>query len=129
MALSLLGFTLWYVQHTRMIANFRGSWLRGGPRFHGHAAAYAVSRGNLQQRYPLHFVRVEPFVVPKKSLTGDNTERVDTRVLQVIYKFDPRGWPRLFVGQQVEVFIEAPLDLGCRCGNGTLKKSQESGCE
>ncbi|MEX0671671.1 MAG: HlyD family efflux transporter periplasmic adaptor subunit [Pirellulales bacterium] len=81
------------------------------PRFQEDAAAYAVPRGNLQQRYPLHFVRVEPFVVPKKSLTGDNTERVDTRVLQVIYKFDPHGRPRLFVGQQVEVFIEAPLDL------------------
>ncbi|MCE9630167.1 MAG: HlyD family secretion protein [Planctomycetia bacterium] len=76
-------------------------------RFREDAAAYAVPRGNLQQRYPLQFVRVEPFVVPKKSLTGDNTERVDTRVLQVIYEFDPRGRPRLFVGQQVEVFIEA----------------------
>ena len=52
-------------------------------------------------------VRVEPFVVPKKSLTGDTTERVDTRVLQVIYEFDPAGRPPLFVGQQVEVFIDA----------------------
>jgi hypothetical protein len=51
-------------------------------------------------------VRVEPFVVPKKSLTGDTTERVDTRVLQVIYQFDPAGKPPLFVGQQVEVFID-----------------------
>jgi hypothetical protein len=50
---------------------------------------------------------VEPFVVPKKSLTGDTTERVDTRVLQVIYGFDPTGRPPLFVGQQVEVFINA----------------------
>jgi hypothetical protein len=39
-------------------------------------------------------------------LTGDNTERVDTRVLQVIYEFDPSGLPPLFVGQQVEVFID-----------------------
>jgi len=46
-------------------------------------------------------------VVPKKSLTGDTTERVDTRVLQVIYGFDPTGRPPLFVGQQVEVFINA----------------------
>jgi hypothetical protein len=35
-----------------------------------------------------------------------NTERVDTRVLQVIYSFDPTGLP-VHVGQQVEVFIEA----------------------
>jgi HlyD family secretion protein len=76
-------------------------------RFRSDVPATAVPRGNLQVRYPLRFVRIEPFVVPKKSLTGDNTERVDTRVLQVIYEFDPAGLPPLFVGQQVEVFIEA----------------------
>lgn len=78
------------------------------PRFREGLPAVAVPRGNLQQRYPLEFVRVEPFVVPKKSLTGDNTERVDTRVLQVIYEFDPTGLPPLYVGQQVEVFIDTP---------------------
>jgi multidrug resistance efflux pump len=77
------------------------------PRFRHDVPATAVPRGNLQVRYPLTFVRVEPFVIPKKSLTGDNTERVDTRVLQVIYEFEPSGLPPLFVGQQVEVFIEA----------------------
>ena len=77
------------------------------PRFDPGAAASAVPRGSLQERYPLKFVRIEPFVVPKKSLTGDNTERVDTRVLQVIYECDPDGRPPLFVGQQVEVFITA----------------------
>ncbi|MFM8635656.1 MAG: HlyD family secretion protein [Planctomycetia bacterium] len=77
------------------------------PRFTETARATAVPRGSLQERYPLEFVRVEPFVVPKKSLTGDNTERVDTRVLQVIYACDPTGRPPLFVGQQVEVYLEA----------------------
>jgi len=76
-------------------------------RFSERAVATAVPRGDLQERYPLAFVRVEPYVVPKKSLTGDNTERVDTRVLQVIYSLDPAGRPPIFVGQQVEVFIEA----------------------
>lgn len=77
------------------------------PRFRTGLPATAVPRGNLQEKYPLEFVRVEPFVVPKKSLTGDTTERVDTRVLQVIYEFDPTNRPPLFVGQQVEVFIDA----------------------
>jgi hypothetical protein len=63
-------------------------------------------RGDPRQQYDLTFVRVEPYVVPKKSLTGDNTERVDTRVLQVIYAAAP-GQGRLYVGQQVDVFIEA----------------------
>jgi len=75
-------------------------------RFDQAAPATAFPRGNLQERYPLEFVRVEPFVVPKKSLTGDTTERVDTRVLQVIYEFDPAGRPPLFVGQQVDVYID-----------------------
>src|SRR5258708_40357599 len=57
---------------------------------------------------PLKFVRFEPFVLPKKSLTGDSTERVDTRVLQVIYRVE-RDDLRLFVGQQMDVFIDAPL--------------------
>lgn len=76
------------------------------PRFRPELPAAAFPRGNLQVRYPLRFVRVQPFVVPKKSLTGENTERVDTRVLQVIYAFDPDGLPPLYVGQQVEVFID-----------------------
>ena len=53
----------------------------------------------------MRFVRVEPYVIPKKSLTGDNTERVDTRVLQVIYQVD-RDEPGLFVGMQVDVFLD-----------------------
>ena len=45
-------------------------------------------RGKNDRHYPLRFVRVEPYVVGKRWLTGDNTERVDTRVLQVIYALD-----------------------------------------
>ncbi len=52
-------------------------------------------------------VRFEPYVVPKRSLTGESTERVDTRVLQAIYSFD-RGDLTIYVGQQMDVFIEAP---------------------
>jgi HlyD family secretion protein len=71
------------------------------------ARAFATVRGNAGLRTPVSFVRFEPFVLPKKSLTGDSTERVDTRVLQVIYRVDNDALP-LFVGQQMDVFIEAP---------------------
>lgn len=74
------------------------------PRFRKGAPAFANPRGNTQLRYPLTFVRVEPYVIPKKSLTGDNTERVDTRVLQVIYALDVSDKP-IYVGQQLDVFI------------------------
>jgi multidrug efflux pump subunit AcrA (membrane-fusion protein) len=70
------------------------------------AAAVAHLRGDARVQVPLRFVRFEPFVVPKKSLTGDSTERVDTRVLQVIYRIDREDLP-LFVGEQMDVFIEA----------------------
>jgi HlyD family secretion protein len=63
-------------------------------------------RGNPSQQTTLEFVRSEPYVVPKRSLTGGSTERVDTRVLQVIYRFKPDGFP-IHVGQQMDVFIEA----------------------
>ena len=71
------------------------------------AAARARLRGNPAISTPLSFVRFEPYVLPKRSLTGDTTERVDTRVLQAIYDFAPSAFPA-FVGQQVDVFIAAP---------------------
>ena len=36
---------------------------------------------------------------------SDSTERVDTRVLQVIFRFQNPGFP-VYVGQQMDVFIE-----------------------
>jgi HlyD family secretion protein len=76
-------------------------------RVHPEAKATANVRGNANLKTRLSFVRFEPFVVPKKSLTGDSTERVDTRVLQVIYRVEDDSLP-LFVGQQMDVFIQAP---------------------
>ncbi len=76
-------------------------------RFHGESAARAFVRGNPALNTPLQFERIESFVVPKRSLTGASTERTDTRVLQVIYSFD-RGALPVFIGQQVDVFIQAP---------------------
>jgi multidrug efflux pump subunit AcrA (membrane-fusion protein) len=82
------------------------------------APATGHVRGNAALTTPLRFVRFEPFVVPKRSLTGDSTERVDTRVLQVIYRVEEDDVP-LFVGQQVDVFIDARPDdaYTCRVGD------------
>lgn len=70
----------------------------------GHASL----KGDPSVTFPLEFVRVEPYVIPKVSLTGAGTERVDTRVLQVIFSLNRPENPPLYVGQQVDVFIEAP---------------------
>jgi multidrug resistance efflux pump len=77
---------------------------RDSPRVQPGAAVYASVRGDASRRFPLHFVRFEPFVVPKKNLTNDATERVDTRVLQVIYALDANVPVR--PGQQMDVMIE-----------------------
>lgn len=70
--------------------------------------AYGYLKGDPNVTFPLDFIRVEPYVIPKVSLTGSSTERVDTRVLQVIYSLVRPAEPPLYVGQQVDVFIEAP---------------------
>src|SRR6266511_1897502 len=87
--------------HIRVDVDEHEAW-----RVHPDAKAAAAVRGNANLKAPLTFVRFEPFVVPKKSLTGDSTERVDTRVLQVIYKIEDTNLP-LLVGQQMDVFIDA----------------------
>ena len=70
--------------------------------------AYGYLKGDPTVTFPLVFTRIEPYVIPKVSLTGSSTERVDTRVLQVIYSLTRPTDPPLYVGQQVDVFIEAP---------------------
>jgi HlyD family secretion protein len=88
--------------HLRVDIDENDAW-----RFRKDSRAVAFLRGNPQFRTDLDLVWLEPYVVPKKSLTGDSTERVDTRVLQVLYSFDPTTIPA-YVGQQMDVFIEAP---------------------
>ncbi|MCC6510051.1 MAG: biotin/lipoyl-binding protein [Pirellulaceae bacterium] len=75
------------------------------PRFHAGTKAYAAVRGRADQQVPLRFVRAEPLVVPKRSLSGGVSERVDTRVLELIYAVTPQALGAT-VGQQVDVFIE-----------------------
>lgn len=63
-------------------------------------------RGRDRTRVGLEFIRVEPRVVPKTSITGSTTERVDTRVLFVVYRV--MGSPeRVYAGQKLDVFIKA----------------------
>lgn len=54
---------------------------------------------------PLRFERIEPLVTPKISLSGAPTEKTDSRVLQIIYSFDPSKLPA-YIGQRVDVLID-----------------------
>ncbi|HET9284005.1 MAG TPA: efflux RND transporter periplasmic adaptor subunit [Candidatus Angelobacter sp.] len=106
--------------HVRVDIDENDAW-----RFRPCAAAVASVRGNPDVKTSLRYVRTDPAVVPKVLLTGDATQRTDTRVLQVIYSFPPGSLP-LYVGQLMDVFIEAPPLNGTTgstqpapCGDGT----------
>jgi HlyD family secretion protein len=54
---------------------------------------------------PLKFVRVQPKVSPKIELSSQRTERVDVRVLPVIFSFEKPKGISLYPGQLVDVYI------------------------
>jgi HlyD family secretion protein len=56
-------------------------------------------------RFPLEFARIQPYVTPKIELSDQRMERVDVRVLPVIFRFDKPGNLNLYPGQLVDVFI------------------------
>ncbi|MBK9585544.1 MAG: efflux RND transporter periplasmic adaptor subunit [Alphaproteobacteria bacterium] len=72
------------------------------------APAEGLLRGVTDKTYPLTFVRTEPYVEPKQNLAVSG-QRVDTRVLQIIYTL-PTDVQGLYTGQQMDVYIEEPSD-------------------
>lgn len=68
--------------------------------------AVVSPRGAADRQVRARFVRAEPQVVPKRSLTNSAAERVDVRVLQLIYEL-PATDGLFRVGQQVDAFIAA----------------------
>jgi HlyD family secretion protein len=70
------------------------------------AAGTARVRGPQAVTFPLEMVRIEPLAQPKTDLSGATTERVDTRILEVVFRVSkPPGVP-LYPGQLVDVFID-----------------------
>jgi HlyD family secretion protein len=57
---------------------------------------------------PLEFVRIQPYVSPKIQLSDQRTERVDVRVLPIIFKFKKPKDMDIYPGQLVDVYIEQP---------------------
>lgn len=92
------------IYHIRVDIDEEDSW-----RIVKNRPATAFVRGNSSISIPLEFLYIEPYVIPKTSLTGENQERVDTRVLQVIYSFNRDNYP-VYIGQVLDVYIEALPD-------------------
>lgn len=54
---------------------------------------------------PMEYVRKQPYVTPKIELSNQRTERVDVRVLPVIFRFARPKDISLYPGQLVDVYI------------------------
>jgi HlyD family secretion protein len=67
--------------------------------------AYMSIRGSDHQKIPLKFIRVQPNVSPKIQLSDQRSERVDVRVLPVIFSFDVPKDLKIYTGQLVDVYI------------------------
>jgi len=59
-------------------------------------------------RVPLEYVRTQPYVSPKIELSDQRTERVDVRVLPVIFRFKPPKGVLVYPGQLVDVYVGEP---------------------
>ncbi|NGX59049.1 MAG: Multidrug resistance protein MdtN [Chlamydiae bacterium] len=103
---SLMVFGTVDPMHVRIDVDEDDAW-----RVFAGAPAVAYVRGNSEICFPLEFVRIEPYVIPKRTLTGENLERVDTRVLQLIYRFQKKDLP-IYLGQLLDIFIEAKPSQG-----------------
>ncbi|MBI5362171.1 MAG: efflux RND transporter periplasmic adaptor subunit [Planctomycetes bacterium] len=104
----VLGDLAWL--HVRADVDENDAW-----RVKPGAKARAFVRGNGELSTDLEFVRIDPYVLPKRSLTGDTLERVDTRVLQVVFRFPTDALP-VYVGQQMDVYIEVSEAAGAKAG-------------
>jgi HlyD family secretion protein len=75
--------------------------------FSRSAPAVATLKGRPDVQFVLKFVYVEPYVIPKQNLTGSNSERVDQRVLQVIYELPEERPLEVHIGQQMDAYLKA----------------------
>jgi HlyD family secretion protein len=55
---------------------------------------------------PLTFSRIQPLVSPKIELSNARQERVDLRVLPIIFRFRNAGNVHLYPGQLVDVYVD-----------------------
>ena len=60
---------------------------------------------------PLTFERLQPYVSPKIELSNEREERVDVRVLPLIFRFEKPKDLNLFPGQLVDVYVGQKQDV------------------
>ncbi|HVZ94504.1 MAG TPA: HlyD family efflux transporter periplasmic adaptor subunit [Phycisphaerales bacterium] len=76
------------------------------PILRAGAAAKCKLRGPVADMIDLRMIRIEPFARPKAQITGSNTERIDTRVVEAVFEVAVKEHPPMYPGQVVDVYIE-----------------------
>jgi HlyD family secretion protein len=56
-------------------------------------------------KIPLSFVRMQPYVSPKIQLSNQRMEKVDLRVLPIIFQFEPPPGVKVYPGELVDVYV------------------------
>lgn len=74
--------------------------------FNGQFNARMFIRGT-DVSIPLEFVRIQPYVTPKIQLSNQRAERVDVRVLPVLFRFTPPKDMGIYPGRLVDVYLES----------------------
>jgi HlyD family secretion protein len=72
---------------------------------HPNSSAVAFRQGDLTTEFPLKFIHTEPYMVPKKYLSNEIDEKVDTQVFEILYRLTNNG-SHLFIGEQMDVYID-----------------------
>lgn len=63
-------------------------------------------RGLNNKSIPLEFVNIQPFTIPNIQLSDERNQRVDVRVLPIIFKFVKPNDVNVFPGQLVDIYIK-----------------------
>lgn len=66
--------------------------------------AVAFKQGDTTTEYPLEFLHIEPVMIPKKYLTNELQEKVDTLVLEILYKIKKNN-SQIIIGEEMNVYI------------------------
>lgn len=69
-------------------------------------SAVARTRGALPASVKLDLLRIEPLARRKSDLSGANSERIDTRVVDVVFRVTDAGGALLVPGSAVDVFVD-----------------------
>lgn len=93
------------------------------PLLRAGAAGRCRLRGPFEAMIELRMLRIEPFARPKSQITGSNTERIDTRVVEAVFEVATKDHPPMYPGQVVDVYIEAPREERFAAEDGTKPAS------